>query len=251
MEIDVLAPIRIAPPIIDHLSNELRRRQFSVMSGRAVQAACDVDPATWDEFASCWNNLPQDKYMGDNGSYRFRRYSAFELDGADGVLRQLPHEPYVQPSYINKLNGDVARHFEPLEQHFIDNPFLSGLLLSLAQVFDRVDGGSGKWNIRLHPYRIRASSHVPGNPTPEGLHRDGVDYIVTMMVRRHNVVGGETYITDVAGKLMCRYTLTDPMDLMLADDARTMHGVTKVLPHEAKREAFRDVLVIAYTRTQA
>ncbi|SFA90427.1 hypothetical protein SAMN04515620_10764 [Collimonas sp. OK607] len=249
MEIEASAPIKIVPLIIDHLSGELRSRLFTVLSGRAVQAACDVDLAAWNEFAACWNNLPQDKYMGDNGSYRFRRYGAFELDAADGVLQQLPHGPYVQPSYINKLNGDIARHFEPLEQHFVDNPFLSGLLLSLAQVFDQVDGGSGKWDIRLHPYRIRASSHTPGNPTPEGLHRDGVDYIVTMMVRRHNVAGGETYITDVAGKLMCRYTLTDPMDLMLADDARTMHGVTKVLPVEERREAFRDVLVIAYTRT--
>lgn len=248
MEIEASAPIKIAPLIIDHLSGELRSRLFTVLSGRAVQAACDVDLAAWNDFAACWNNLPQDKYMGDNGSYRFRRYGAFELDATDGVLRQMPHGPYVQPSYINKLNGDIARHFEPLEQHFVDNPFLSGLLLSLAHVFDQVDGGSGKWDIRLHPYRIRASFHTPGDPTPEGLHRDGVDYIVTMMVRRQNVAGGETYITDVAGKLMCRYTLTDPMDLMLADDARTMHGVTKVLPFEEKREAFRDVLVIAYTR---
>ncbi|AMO99451.1 biofilm formation and stress response factor family protein [Collimonas arenae] len=249
MEIDALAPIKLAPPIIDHLSSEVEARLFSVLSGRALQAACDVDPATWDEFAACWNNLPQDRYMGDNGSYRFRRYGAFELDHAEGVLHQLPHGPYQQPGYINKLNGDVARHFEPLERHFVESPFLSGLLLSLAQVFDQVQGRGGRWNIRLHPYRIRASAHTPGNPTPEGLHRDGVDYIVTMMVRRHNVLGGETYITDVAGKLMCRYTLTDPMDLMLADDARTMHGVTKVLPLEPKREAFRDVLVIAYTRT--
>lgn len=249
MEAATLAPVRIALPIIAHLSEELRNRQFSVLSGRAVQAACDIDPASWNEFANCWNNLPQDKYMGDNGNYRFRRYGAFELDHADGVLHQLPHGPYQQPAYINKLNGDIERHFEPLESRFVENPFLSGLLLSLAHVFDQVEGSGGKWNIRLHPYRIRASAHAPGNPTPEGLHRDGVDYIVTMMVRRHNVEGGETYITDVAGKLMCRYTLTDPLDLMLADDVRTMHGVTKVLPHEPKREAFRDVLVIAYTRT--
>lgn len=248
MEIDALAPLKIAPPIITHLSGELRTRHFSVLSGGAVQAACEVDLATWHGFASCWNNLPQDTFMGDNGSYRFRRYGAFELNQAGGVLRQLPHEPYHQSSYVNKLNGDVVRHFEPLEQQFVNNPFLSGLMLSLAQVFDQVRGHGGKWNIRLHPYRIRASADAPGNPTPEGLHRDGVDYIVTMMVRRHNIIGGETHITDNAGKLMCRYTLTNPLDLMLADDTNTMHGVTKVLPLESRREAFRDVLVIAYTR---
>lgn len=248
MEANAVEPVRFASTMIARLSSELRSRRLSVLAGKSLQTACHIEPSIWEDFADCWNNLTQDKYMGDDGRYRFRRYGAFELDYAEGVLQLLPHAPYVQPSYINKLNGDVARHFDPLESRFVDNRFLEGLLRSLAQVFDAVQGYSSKWNIRLHPYRIRASPQHPGMPTPEGLHRDGVDFIVTMMIKRHNVAGGETSITDSNGRLLCRYTLMQPQDLILIDDTMTMHSVTPVRPLEPGELAFRDVLVIAYTR---
>jgi hypothetical protein len=187
--------------------------------------------------------------MGDNGTYRYRRYGAFDLERAWGERRLRPHGPYRQAASINALNGDVDRIFDPLEPVFVDSPLLSGLLHSLAAVFEATDGVSGGWDIRLHPYRIVARPGVPGSPTPEGLHRDGVDYIVTLMVERRNVMGGETMVTDPDGKVLERVTLTEPMDLVVADDAATKHAVTKVEPIIPDQPATRDVLVIAYTRS--
>jgi len=100
----------------------------------------------------------------------------------------------------------------------------------------------------MHPYRIIASSAQVGNPTPEGLHRDGVDYIVSMMVSRFNVEGGESTVTDNHRQVLWRRSLQKPMDIVIGQDALTMHAVTPVDRLDPLQEAWRDVLVIAFTR---
>ena len=53
--------------------------------------------------------------MADGGAYRYRRYGQFvKTQGARQISAYSPHEPYSQPSSVNSLNGDIARHFEPL-----------------------------------------------------------------------------------------------------------------------------------------
>jgi len=115
-------------------------------------------------------------------------------------------------------------------------------------VFDITQSRGGPWNIRVHPYRIYAEHDAPGKPTPEGLHRDGVDFIVTLFIRRQNVFGGRSEVTDTTGELMFAHTLDTPLDLLVADDAATLHQVTPIERVIANQIAYRDVLVIAYTR---
>ena len=234
--------------VIVSLAHGLRQEAFAVAAGRLFRKSPTWDEGAWAELAACWDRLTLDQYMGDKGTYRYRRYGAFDLERAWGERKQRPHAPYRQAASINKLNGNVDRIFDPLEPVFVDSPVLSGLLHSLAAVFEAADGASGRWDIRLHPYRIVARPGVPGSPTPEGLHRDGVHYIVTLMVKRQNVTGGETMITDRRGAVVEQVTLSEPMDLVVANDIATMHAVTQIEPAIASEPATRDVLVIAYTR---
>jgi hypothetical protein len=44
------------------------------------------------------------------------------------------------------------------------------------------------------------------------------------------------------------FTLTDPLDAALVDDARVFHGVTPVEPVDATQPAYRDVLVVTFKR---
>ncbi|NML14949.1 2OG-Fe dioxygenase family protein [Azohydromonas sp. G-1-1-14] len=229
------------------LVEELQRQRYALMRGPETAAWLDFPMREWPRFGDYWNRLTLDRHMGDGGTYRFRRYGELELQYPD-QLRQLPHGPYEQPRYINKLNGGIQRWFDPLEPEFVQEESLTKLLMSLARVLDRVEGARQCWNVRLHPYRIRASSDTAGQPTPEGLHRDGVDYIVVMMVRRHNVRGGESTITDAEGQPLFVCKLVEPLDFMVLDDNRTMHGVTPVLPAPDALEAYRDVLVLAFTK---
>jgi hypothetical protein len=48
--------------------------------------------------------------------------------------------------------------------------------------------------VELHQFRIEAGDGEAGLPTPEGAHRDGVDWVIVMLVDRHNVASGVTDI---------------------------------------------------------
>lgn len=229
------------------VTKELKARDYALIPGQSLAAWCGVTSPQWEAFADYWNRLTLDQFMGDGGTYRLRRYGQFETD-SDGTLRQLPHGPYEQPSYINRLNGGIAREFDPLEEGFARHTVLHGILNALLKIVNSVESSDTPWNVRLHPYRIVAKPGVAGQPTPEGLHRDGVHYIVSMMVKRTNVVGGESSFTDQQGTPLASLTLMSPMDLALSNDERTMHAVTPVTPLDPAVEAYRDVLVIAFTK---
>jgi hypothetical protein len=40
---------------------------------------------------------------------------------------------------------------------------------------------------RGHQFRIEARPGEQGKPTPEGMHRDGVDYVLVLLVDRRNI----------------------------------------------------------------
>ena len=208
-----------------------------------------IEPdATWFDFADHWNRLLLDEYMRDGGTYRYRRYSAFEFDASDESFILLPHAPYEQSASINTLNGGFKRHFEPLEDSFIEHPVLERILTGFGRIFSEASGHT-RWNIKLHPYRILAREGVSGEPAPEGLHQDGVDFIVSYMVNRVNVTGGVSTITDLGKQPLGDVELNRPNDFVVGDDRGTYHGVSSVLIDNPKMPfAYRDVLVIAFEK---
>ncbi len=107
------------------------------------------------------------------------------------------------------------------------------------------------WDIEVHQFRIEARPNEAGQPSPEGMHRDGVDWVLVLMVRRENIASGETTIRDLERHLLGSFTLARPMDAAWVDDSRVYHGVTPVEPQDATRPAFRDVLVVTFRRAAA
>ena len=108
-----------------------------------------------------------------------------------------------------------------------------------------------RWHVEVHQFRIEARPDVKGLPTPEGLHRDGVDYVLVLLVNRQNIGSGTTTIHGLDRRLLGSFTLTEPCDAALVDDARVFHGVTPVEPVDLDLPAYRDVLVVTFRRAAA
>jgi hypothetical protein len=102
----------------------------------------------------------------------------------------------------------------------------------------------------MHQFRIEARAGEAGRPTPEGAHRDGVDWVLVMLVARENVAAGVTDIFDPAGGALGSFTLLEPFDAVFIDDHRVFHGVTAIEPVDPTRPAFRDVLVTTFRRSE-
>ena len=207
----------------------------------------DVGPLSdWAAFAASWNRLELDHYMADGGRYRRRRHAVYTASD-EGTIVRAPHQPHYQSRAYNALNGGIARWFEPVEPAVGDGPTLHAILSFARSLFERL-ARPQRWHVEVHQFRIEARSEERGQPTPEGIHRDGVDYVLVLLVDRQNIASGTTTVHALAGEELGAFTLAAPLDAALLDDARVAHGVTAIEPVDANRPAYRDVLVVTWRR---
>ena len=246
----IAGPTLALDDLIRNSAVDLASEAFSFIPGWFLFQAMNIDSDQWQQFANSWDQLTLDKYMGDQGRYRYRRYGEFAYCSQNRVFKPMPHKPYMQPLIVNPLNGGIARHFDPLESSFVESQVLNGVLHMMVNIFNRIVATPSDWNVRLHPYRILGSTEKAGKPTPEGLHRDGVTYIASLLIARHNVFGGRTSLTSNDTTPLTSLELKYPMDLLISDDAKTLHEVSEISPQDERSPAYRDVLVIAFTRKE-
>lgn len=238
--------LSLSNPFTQRITTELREPGFLILSSKETYNSLAVDPQDWEKFAIEWNLLTTDQYMADGGTYRLRRYSHFELNPENLQLIQLAHGPYQQSATVNVLNGGIQRYFDPCTPSFCNSPVLTRLLKIVGNGLSQIIR-PGSWDIKLHPYRIRTSPTMIGNPAPEGRHRDGVTFIMTMMINRHQIQGGESQIYSNDGKELTTVILKNRGDIILSDDRATMHAVSPITIIDTDSDGFRDVLVVAFT----
>jgi hypothetical protein len=210
------------------------------------QGLTSAGPLTdWGEFAASWDALDLDTYMADGGRYRRRRHAVFAAT-ADGAIRRQPHQAHYQTLDYNKLNGGIARWFSPITEAVADGASLTTIVRFCHRLFGGLAPAVRTWHVEVHQFRIEARPGEAGQPTPEGLHRDGVDYVLVLLIGRRNIASGTTTIHDLEKRPLGSFTLTHPFDAALVDDARVYHGVTPVEPLDPMLPAHRDVLVVTF-----
>ncbi len=214
---------------------------------RALIEACGT-LTDWRDFSASWNHLPHDGYMADGGRYRRRRHATFAVSRSGDIERR-PHQPHYQSRDYNPLNGGVVRWFEPIEPQVGAGPTMIAMLRFCAQAFHALAPPEVRtWHVEVHQFRIEPVGELAGNPTPEGRHQDGVDYVLVLMVRRHNIASGTTTLHSAGGEDLGSFTLEQPFDAVLLDDARVLHGVTPVQALDPAQAAYRDVMVVTFRR---
>lgn len=235
---------------IGPVAEEIEAKGFAFVRAPATRALLDAGGLTdWGGFARTWDDLGVDTYMSDGGRYRRRRFAAFRGSG-HGIERK-PHQPHYQSRDYNPLNGGIERWFEPVTEATATHPALRAILGLCNDLFTRLtppEVRPDSWHIEIHQFRIEARPGLPGKPTPEGMHRDGVDWVLVLLVDRVNIASGETSIHDLARQELGSFTLTTPLDAAFTDDNRVYHGVTPVSPLDPAQPGHRDVLVVTFRR---
>jgi hypothetical protein len=205
--------------------------------------------ADWETFSRSWDHLEIDEYMADGGRFRRRRFARFQA--TRGIITREPHGPHFQSRDYNSLNGGIDRWFEPVTDEIAAHPITRRLLGLCDEVFTKAaaaDSTKASWKIEMHQFRIEPSAHEAGKPTPEGMHRDGVDWVFVGLVARTGVAGGVTGIGDASGRSLGAFTLSEPLDAVFLDDHRVRHGVTPIEVLTPGRPAHRDVLVLTFRK---
>jgi hypothetical protein len=188
--------------------------------------------------------------MGDKGTYRRRKYSAISYNRDDGTVRLAGQDGFLQSKEINRLNGGVVRRFAPIDPALLDTSVFRRVLAHFgACIAEATPDGESVAPIRrinIHQHRIVATEKELGNPTPEGIHRDGVEHIVMMLVARKGIAGGVSTLYDNAGSPILTHTLTGPGDYIFLDDRTCLHSVSPVHVVPPVPEGCRDMFFLEF-----
>ena len=253
------------------LRDLIAHQGFAFVNGTAMRELLNPygSLADWPVFVASWNRLELDAYMADGGRYRRRRHAVYRVD-ANGQVARSAHQPHFQTLDYNPIHGGIERWFAPIDAEIGGGPSLRAILTFCRDLFSTLghsaairqpaseepdadnvaraseDSLASDWRVEVHQFRIEARRNEPGRPTPEGLHRDGVDHVLVLLVNRFNIARGVTTIHALDGHALGHFTLTDAFDAAIVDDTRVAHGVTPVEPIDPSLPAYRDVLVITF-----
>ena len=225
---------------VSELNAAIQHKGYGVISAASVAQWADCSLDELRTLSPDWDNMPPDNYLKDGGRYRRRRHSSFVFE--NGALHQVAHRAHWQSLDYNALHGGMERWFEPMLDSTVASTAWSQLLIALAHTASQVRGTPNtKWCIEAHQFRIDTTDGI-GRPTPEGAHRDGVDFVAVFMVNRSHIKGGETRVFEANGPQGERFTLSEPWSLMLLDDTRVIHESTPIQP--LAEGGHRDTLVL-------
>lgn len=233
------------PAPIQAAKRRLEQERAVVMSSAELSECIGADEAAWARFGSHWDDLAPDRYAAELGTRRLRRYGHFLFTAPGGGFRLLPHGVFAQPEASNPLYVERDRHFMPLTDAFAADPLLRRLLDFLGAMATVLDDAP-RWSAKVTPFRVLAHAGDHGDPTPEGVHRDGVTLVTSLLVGRDNAVGGTSSVYDANGRRLLSTTLGEPGTMLLGDDRCTRHGVSPIRAVDPARPARRDVLVITF-----
>ena len=208
----------------------------------------DVNEQDIREFIDSWNALDLDQFMSDKGKYRTRKHATFTINDKHKILLKNSYIPHFQTIEYNTLNGGIARYFSEIDKNTIENPIFRNLLQFAYLTFSEIE--TENWFIEAHQFRIEAKFNDSGKPTPEGIHRDGVDFVLMAMINRQNVQGGMTRIYDLNKNLKAEFMLENFLDIALVDDHQVYHSVTEIKVNDFTLgdTGLRDVLVITFKK---
>lgn len=225
----------------------LQKDGYALLAPADLAALAGVPQAALDALTPSWDTLEPDHYLKDGGRYRRRRHACCVQQGAR--VTPTAHRAHWQPLEYNALHGGMHRLFEPVLPATVAQPAWQALIAAIGQLCSaaRAVPGAGAdaapWYVEAHQFRIDTTDGI-GRPTPEGAHRDGVDFVAVILIARAQIKGGETRVFEAQGPNGKRFTMTEPWTMLLLDDAKVIHESTPIQP--IGEHGHRDTLVLTW-----
>jgi hypothetical protein len=231
----------------DTIRAQIAEQGYSIVLADDIPLVPALDDA-WQRLCAEYEHLPPDHYLPDAGNYRYRRYDSFYFYPETGELTLLPHRDYFQSDDINRVTGGIVRKFAPLTPATVNNPFLRDLIRFDFDRFPLADAEMRyhPWQVDVHQIYVVAEPNTIGQPTPEGVHRDGAAFVTVHIAHLDNADGGIVTIYDDDQQPLASFQLQNVLDSYLFNDAILWHGVTPITSHDGTRPARRGILTFDY-----
>lgn len=188
-------------------------------------------------------------------SYRRRSIARFVITKRDTPLWK--DEWHVVRTECTGFTQDVVpddprvieRIFDPTSVSVVQHPEFQKLLIGVAEMVEDAEEEAycrvRRMTLTFHKMGLTAAADTPSTNAPEGIHKDGADYIVSaLVIERSGVDGGVSVIygPDKKTKLL-EVTLQPGQGLFQADQHSTLwHDVTPIqLKDPTTNEGVRNI----------
>ena len=179
-----------------------------------------IETIQLEGFKKFFANLPVDPYM--RGKYRQRRLSRLRI--SDHKLEKQQNGYLFQTKDYNPIQGNVKRKFAEIDDRLIALSAFQKLVFEFSDRCQLTPGG----DIDVHQIRTTCSPNKFGNPAPEGIHRDGADFIGIFAVDRQNIAGGATHLYVEKKQKPVLNKVLNAGELLLLNDREFFHFTTPI-----------------------
>lgn len=198
------------------------------------------------DYARSFEDLGPDVYHPAEIGGRSRRlaqhYATFDPHTREVRITRLKTQPFLQGEY-NKLTGNIER---PIESALPGVDFAPYIEFGFHQIDARwpLEGVEQQWLVNCHQIRTHAHGQQAGIPVPEGIHRDGVEYIMMGCVHKSSVVGGVSHVYEAEKTSPIFGTTLEPGQALLVDDRVLHHMASPVLA--TGEHGYRDMILMGF-----
>ena len=174
--------------------------------------------------------------------FRKRAVSYYSVCRSSGQwsVKRLPPRPFSMS--VNDYRN-TARLFAPMQADATTG-CLRRLLEVVATLMLDIKPAMTTVNVTLHQVSLMSRFGEAVTNSPEGIHQDGADYIVSaLVISRVNVVGGESVVYGPdKGAMIFQYTLEPGEGIFQADAGSPLwHEVTPIAPASDSGVAIRNI----------
>lgn len=207
------------------------------------------------EIPKIFKTLPMEafKKLSSLKPTRKRCVSEYEIYWNDRwTIERVPSKPFAQAnaliSNIDEIDYRTSeRKFKELPNELF-NENLRSLLISVSQKIRDIQQENlklKKINAVVHHTAVYCYPDQVSTNSPEGIHQDGMDYIVSaLVIERKNISGGKSIIygSDKKTKIL-QYELQEGQGLFQPDAGTDLwHEVTPIAARDGAPTAFRSII---------
>ena len=188
--------------------------------------------------------LQIDKYHNNNKGppTRLRKFFNIDIDMENKKKYNIKYNHHINifKQQVEDNRSD-PRKFSLIDDKILYSHFMVSLIYKISSLIQSIEDIK-KLNISIHQVRQICYPNIVSENSPEGIHQDGADYIISALVINHiNLKGGISKIYDLDKNIIDEHILKEK-EFIFQNDKKLYHHITPVECNNDNYLGFRDII---------
>lgn len=223
---------------------KFKNDKFLHLSSRNFPSPVGIDKYL---LMNSFNDLPIDLKNDRGFPTRCRKYANYNVEICKKIDFISIDWIYIgKKKYTQNVDDDRKnpRKFKCIDKNIRNMHFFNEFIKhSIYLTINNSDIIPEKINLHIHQVRQICYPYVDSHNSPEGIHKDGSDFIISAyVINRSNIIGGESIIYDKEKKILYKKLLHSDNGIF-QDDKNLYHYVTPIKSVD-NHIGYRDILGI-------